>query len=92
MNKFCKLFTILLVCLSFSISNSFGQTSWIDLMKDPNSNFFDVQNAFNQYYIDYVNQNGKELKEENGIVKKKERESQFEVPGFEQFKRWEWFM
>ncbi len=92
MNKFCKLFTVLLVCLSFSINNSFGQTNWIDLMKDPNSNFFDVQNAFNQYYIDYVNQNGKELKEEYGILKKKERESQFEVPGFEQFKRWEWFM
>ncbi len=92
MNKFGKLFTASLVSLAFTFSHCYAQTSWIDLMKDPTANFFDVQKAFNEYYTDYVLTHGKELKEENGIFKKKERESQFEVPGFEQFKRWEWFM
>lgn len=92
MNKIGKLITASIVCLCFCISQSFAQTNWIELMKDPTSNFYDVQNAFNQYYEGYVLTHGKEAKEENGILKKKEHESEFEVPGFEQFKRWENFM
>ncbi len=92
MNKFSRFFTTLMVLLIFCFSFSNAQTSWVELMKDPTANFFDVQNAFNQYYYNYVQQHGKESKEENGILKVKQRESEFEVPGFEQFKRWEWFM
>ena len=92
MNKFSKLINATILCLLFLINGAVAQTSWVEMMKNPSTNFFDVQNAFNQYYTNYVQLHGKELKEENGVIIKKERESEFEVPGFEQYKRWEWFM
>ncbi|MEI7801983.1 MAG: glycosyl hydrolase, partial [Bacteroidota bacterium] len=86
-----KLNSVLLVCLIFSISKSVAQTSWVEMMNNPAVNFYDVQSAFNSYYNKYVLIHGKEPKEVNGIFKKKEKESEFEVPGFEQYKRWEYF-
>ncbi len=91
MIKFNKLFSVLMVIMFFMIGNTSAQTSWIDMMRNPSVNFYEVQNAFNSYYNKYVQTHGKELREENGIFKKKEKESEFEVPGFEQFKRWENF-
>jgi PKD repeat protein/photosystem II stability/assembly factor-like uncharacterized protein len=61
-------------------------------MKDPNANFFEVQKAFNQYYEKAKSEKEREQKREKrrGIAVNEEEES--EVPGYFQYKRWEWFM
>ena len=92
MNLSVKKLSLLFFLVSFFVFNaSAQQMNWVQMMRDPSINFYDVQSAFNQYYNQYVLTHGKEPREENGIFKKKEHESEFEVPGFEQFKRWEWF-
>ena len=71
---------------------SYGQ-DWVSKMKDPNVNFFEVQKAFNKYY----KQQYKALERERKRAARKQGEGmseldEMEVPGFFQYKRWEWFM
>ncbi len=92
MLNFFKSVSLISALISISFFSKAQQQNWAEMMLDPNSNFYDVQNAFNQYYNNYVMTHGKKTQVENGIRKTKERENEFEVPGFEQFKRWENFM
>ena len=41
-----------LAVLAMSVNTAFSQT-WVEKMQDPNVNFYDVQQAFNDYYKDY---------------------------------------
>jgi photosystem II stability/assembly factor-like uncharacterized protein len=54
---------------------------WVSKMQDPNVNFYEVRDAFNAYYNDYV----ANYRQQHGTEPAK-------VPGYKQFKRWEWFM
>src|ERR1043165_795843 len=47
MNK--KLLLAVSVLFTFLCQHAFSQ-SWVELMQDPNVNFYDVQKSFNQYY------------------------------------------
>ncbi len=85
-----KIFSILPLSLIFICSNILAQapaakmqgstTDWISLMKDGNSNFYDVQNAFNNWYATqpHPEMTAGEDEEENG--------------NYLLFKRWEWYM
>lgn len=54
---------------------------WVSKMKDPTSNFFEVRETFNEYHTKYV----ESYRLQNGTEPVK-------VPGYKQFKRWEWLM
>lgn len=62
------------------------------MMQDPNTNFYDVQNAFNKYYAKKERQIEKENRQIRKSQGEKMSEEEMEVPGFSQYKRWEWFM
>ena len=75
---------ILLVAVLFT-SSLFAQ-DWVKMMRDPNTNFYDVQKAFNNWY---------ETSKANNPQVAGEREAdadEIEIPGYAQYKRWEWFM
>jgi len=80
----------LLITILFT-SGLFAQ-DWVNKMQDPNVNFYEVQKAFYKYY----NKAEQKLEREKRKLAKKGgeavREGELEVPGFEQFKRWEHFM
>ncbi|MBK5285106.1 MAG: glycosyl hydrolase, partial [Bacteroidia bacterium] len=64
---------------------------WVAKMQDPNVNFFEVQSAFNMQYEakekeilrERIRNAGKQVNTEN---------EENEIPGYSQYKRWEWFM
>ena len=81
------MFFALLISTSSLIAQS---QDWVTLMQNPNSNFYDVQKAFNIYYT------AKKAEMEQNKVGKNDNDEQGEneeneVPGFSQYKRWEWF-
>ncbi|MES2838561.1 MAG: PKD domain-containing protein [Bacteroidota bacterium] len=41
-------FTVL--CTLFSLAQNKGQASWVDLIDDPNANFYDIKQSFNSYW------------------------------------------
>lgn len=91
MNRKTYTFRTLLVLLLLSVNGAFAQ-NWVEMMRNPDVNFKDVQKAFNKYYI-------KKDRQLERLRKKMERqkgegvsEEELEVPGFSQYKRWEWFM
>ena len=65
---------------------------WVSMMKDPHVNFFEVQKAFNTYYEKAEREIEREKK--SGFFKRRKTtaEEESEIPGFTQYKRWEWFM
>ncbi|MDQ3049273.1 MAG: PKD domain-containing protein [Bacteroidota bacterium] len=54
---------------------------WVNKMHDPNTNYFEVRDAFNDYYDNYVST----YRQQNGNAPAK-------VPGYKIFKRWEWIV
>jgi PKD repeat protein len=82
--------SVLLVAVLFA-SSVFAQ-DWVNMMQDPNANFYDVQNAFNQYNAKAERQLEKEKRKLRKSKGENLSEEEIEVPGLEQYKRWEWFM
>src|ERR1051326_6177430 len=66
--------------------------NWVNMMHDPEANFYDVQKSFNQYYQKMSNLSEKQKKKLAKLSGVAEAEGEAEVPGYEQYKRWEWFM
>ncbi len=85
-----KKFTLLFLTLVFS-SQLYSQ-KWAEMIQDPNSNFYDIQQEFNAYWsqpekkklLDEM-QNERNEKHKSFSV-----EEEKEVAGWVQFKRWEW--
>ena len=81
----------MLIAVLFT-SGLFAQNDWINKMQDPNVNFYEVQKSFYKYY----NKAEQKLEREKRKLARKTgvavAEGEMEVPGFEQFKRWENFM
>jgi len=86
-SKLC--FSILLAAILFGAAAS--AQDWVAKMQNPNVNFFEVQKAFNKVYAEKekemlrerISNAGRELQVEN---------YENEIPGYAQYKRWEWFM
>jgi PKD repeat protein len=64
---------------------------WVKMMQDPTVNFYDVQKAF---YKQYGKKEQEMMKDRLRRANKsyKEEDESDEIPGYSQFKRWEWFM
>ncbi len=87
----------LIVCafLLLVAFSSYAQQDWVEMMQNPNTNFYDVQKAFNKYYEKTKAEKGKEENSSNKSfesMSEEESEDQMEVPGYMLYKRWEWFM
>ncbi len=89
---------LLILCLFFFTQFSFSQLdsmNWVQMMKDPSSNFYDVQTAFNAYW------NGRTIEKGKGYKQFKRWEAYMEprvypsgdmkIPSqtYTQFKEWE---
>ncbi len=85
------LFICLILLSIYSPSTIYGQ-DWVSQMKDPSVNFYDVQKSFNKYN----EKKERDLEKFNRQIFKKTgkvpSEEETEVPGYSQYKRWEWFM
>jgi len=62
-----------------------GSPSWMEMMHNPSVNFYDVQKEFDKSLIKYE----RKLKKEKSFKTTDKLEK--EMPGFMQYKRWEWF-
>jgi len=69
----------------FLFSVSYSQ-QWMEMLQDPSVNFYDVQKEFNKSLSRYE----RKLKKEKNINNADKEE--MKMPGFMQYKRWEWFM
>lgn len=65
---------------------------WIQMMRNPDVRLQEVQKAFNKYYIKKDRQLERARKKMERGAEEGVSEEELEVPGFSQFKRWEWFM
>jgi len=54
---------------------------WVSKMQNPNTNYFEVRDAFNDYYSRYVSN----YRQANGA-------DPIKVPGYKIYKRWEWIV
>lgn len=90
MNKLFRLITLVLLLSIGSMPMS--AQNWVEMMQNPDVKLTEVQKAFNKYYV-------KKDRQIERLKRKMERqkgegvsEEELEVPGFSQYKRWEWFM
>src|SRR3974377_894983 len=82
--------TLLIIAILFT-SSLFAQ-DWVNMMQDPNVNFYDVQKAFNKYYLKAERQIEKEKRRLRKAGGENHSEEEIEFPGTTQYKRWESFM
>ena len=74
---YLRLWLVLAILFPVTVS---GQ-DWVNKMHDPNTNYFEVRDAFNDYYTNYV----ATYRQQNGTEPAK-------VPGYKIYKRWEWIV
>lgn len=88
------LLALSLVCLLVPCKQAAAQ-KWIRKMQDPSVNFYDVQKEFYRYWRWHAREEEHENDSQNGIYSKKNatqnEKEESERPGWEQFKRWEWY-
>jgi PKD repeat protein len=72
--------TLLLLAVLILPSIAHSQ-DWVSKMQDPNTNYFEVRDAFQEYYDNYV----QTYRQQHGVEPAR-------VPGHKQFRRWEWFV
>jgi PKD repeat protein/photosystem II stability/assembly factor-like uncharacterized protein len=84
-------FLIPVLALVF-MAGSLSAQNWVDLMKDPDANFYDVQKSFNRYYVKKERQIERQKRQAARRNDEGVSDEELEVPGFAQYKRWEWFM
>lgn len=65
---------------------------WITKMKDPDVNFYEVQKAFDRYYVKKEREVERAMRKARKHNDEAVSDEEIEVPGFSQYKRWEWFM
>src|ERR1700741_2566150 len=82
---------LLIACFILMSATLFSQQTedFAKLMNDPNSNFFEVQKAFNAYHARMEKEHDKN---ERWYKKWKKEGEEEEESGYEIYKRWEYFM
>src|SRR5438045_1047644 len=97
-----KLLLPILFLVILSSTAAFAQ-SWVEKMEDPSVNFYDAQKAFNKKYHSKEKERQHELYKatmkqrkaqlKGNVTKLKnnneEEDEEGELPGWEQYKRWE---
>ena len=86
-----KLKALLLAAVIAVPSITFGQ-DWVTKMHDPNVNFYEVQNSFNKYAAKKDREVERERKRASKRKGEPLSEEESEIPGYFQYKRWEYFM
>jgi PKD repeat protein len=89
MKKIRMHYLMLVAAMMFSTS-LFAQ-DWVEMMKDHSVNFFDVQKAFKAQYASKEKEMLRERMKNAGKPVKPIDEEANEIPGYTQYKRWEWF-
>src|SRR5438046_5963947 len=74
------------------INTSLFAQDWVKMMQDRSVNFFDVQKAFYKQYGAKEKEMMRERLSNAGKQVSPAAEEENEIPGYSQFKRWEWFM
>lgn len=88
-----KLLTLIsIIGLQLLLSLSASAQDWVEMMKNPDVNFFEVQKSFNRYYVKKDRQIERQRKKMSKRLGEGVHQEEIEVPGFAQYKRWEWFM
>jgi hypothetical protein len=85
------LFKLTLLTLMVVSPSLFAQ-NWVEMMNNPEVNFYDVQKAFNKYYVKKERQVERMKKRLSKKANEGVHDEEIEVPGFAQYKRWENFM
>jgi hypothetical protein len=87
-----KLILPLLLVFTFFYASVLHAQDWVSQMHNPAINFFEVQKTFNKTYSKEIRDLNR--KKNGGTLSRLFRglEETDEIPGFNQFKRWEWFM
>jgi photosystem II stability/assembly factor-like uncharacterized protein len=85
------LFRLTLLTLMVMSPSLFAQ-SWVEMMNNPEVNFYEVQKAFNKYYVKKERQVERMKKRMSKQANEGVHHEEIEVPGFAQYKRWENFM
>nr|MBK9652486.1 T9SS type A sorting domain-containing protein [Bacteroidota bacterium] len=81
-----------LLLMAIIISLPAVAQDWVEKMKDPSVNFFEVQKSFNKQYSKELREMERERKRNASKKDHLENTEENEMPGYAQFKRWEWFM
>jgi photosystem II stability/assembly factor-like uncharacterized protein len=85
--------TYITLLFAFTCSLALAQP-WMRYV-DPQAphNFFTIQKAFRQYETEYLKERQEEMREgrRNGNSSETSESEEHELPGFEVYKRWEWF-
>jgi len=82
----------ILLVIGILLTGNTSAQNWVEMMKNPDVNFFEVQKAFNKYYVKKERQVERLKKRQSKLIDEGVSDEEIEVPGFAQFKRWEWFM
>ncbi|MBI4931123.1 MAG: T9SS type A sorting domain-containing protein [Bacteroidetes bacterium] len=85
MNIFPLISALLITASAFS-------QQWVEMMQNPNSNFYDIQKEFDAYWSQPEKKKLLNEMKNEGSEKRKwfRKEEEKEVAGWIQFKRWEW--
>src|SRR5688572_25905173 len=76
-----QIYQWILPLTAFLFPSFLSGQDWVTKMHDPNTNYFEVRDAFNDYYNEYV----ATYRQMNGAAPAK-------VPGYKIYKRWEWIV
>ena len=87
-----KLPIAIMLLASIFLTNTIFAQDWVKMMQDPNVNFYDVQKTFNQYYEQAERKAERAARRAARSQDKALAEGELEIPGYEQYKRWESFM
>ncbi|MGB3948784.1 MAG: hypothetical protein WBM13_12425 [Bacteroidia bacterium] len=90
-------YLLILFAILMSAVPSFSQ-KWVEMMKDPKANFYDIQKEFNAYWsipenkkiLDNQLANRKKNYQEINQTNKSNTDKTKKALGWKQFKRWEW--
>ncbi len=89
-----KKFYFALSAFSFLLTASVPAQNWVQMMQDPNVNFYTVQSAFNQWWN--ANKPDEDVKQDNltlkGTTSPATEEKEESMGNYILYKRWEWKM
>ncbi len=83
-------FAKLLVLLALIAATPLHAQDWVSKMQDPNVNFYEVQQTFNEYHAAQLDAQARLLTTKPPGSELTTAEKR--VAGYKQYKRWEWFM
>jgi photosystem II stability/assembly factor-like uncharacterized protein/PKD repeat protein len=87
-----KNYYALFFALAITCTQTLTAQDWVAKMQDPSVNFYEVQKDFNKYFKQKEKEAERQMRRAARKGKVVSEEDEVEVPGYFQYKRWEWFM